>query len=50
MQSKTLYYATSSNVCFCTAWQNGETCKLHVSLKCCISALPEFNQSLLDFV
>ena len=30
-------------------WQNGETRKLHFSLKCCVSALPEFNQSLLDF-
>jgi len=46
---KTLYYATSNNLCFCTTWQNGETQKLHFSLKCCISALPEFNQSLLDF-
>jgi len=26
---KTLYYATSSNVCFCTTWQNGETRKSH---------------------
>ena len=43
---KTLYYATSNNLCFCTAWQNGETRKLHFSLKCCISALPEFNQLL----
>ena len=25
---KTLYYATSSNLCFCTTWQNGETRKL----------------------
>jgi len=24
---KTLYYATSNNVCFCTTWQNGETRK-----------------------
>jgi len=22
---KTLYYATSNNLCFCTTWQNGET-------------------------
>jgi len=43
---KTLYYATSNNMCFCTMWQNGETGK---SLKCYISALPQFNQSLLDF-
>ena len=40
----TLYYATSNNLCFCTVWQNGknENCVFH-------SALPEFNQSLLDF-
>jgi len=45
---KTLYYATSNNLCFCTTWQNGKTQKkLHFSLKCCINALPEFNQ-LLD--
>jgi len=24
-----LYYDTSSNVCYCTVWQNGETQKLH---------------------
>jgi len=29
---KTLYYATSSNLCFCTTWQNAETRKLHISL------------------
>jgi len=45
----TLYCATSNNLCFCTTWQNGETRKSAFSLKCCISALPEFNQSLLDF-
>jgi len=28
---------------------NGETVKLHFSLKCCIGVLPEFNLSLLDF-
>jgi len=33
---KTLYYATSTNLCFCTTWQNGETRKSHFSLKCCI--------------
>jgi len=22
---KTLYYATSNNLCFCTTWQNAET-------------------------
>ena len=26
---KTLYCATSNNVCFCTTWQNGETRKSH---------------------
>jgi len=46
---KTLYFATSNNVYFRTTWQNRETRKSHFSLKCCISALPEFNQSLLDF-
>ena len=46
---KTLYYATSNNLCFCTNWWNTKTQKLHFPLKCCISsALPEFNQ-LLDF-
>jgi len=45
---KTLYYATSSNLCFCTTWQSGEIRKLHFSLKRYISALHEFNQ-LLDF-
>jgi len=49
---KMLYYATSNNLCFrkiCTTWQNGEKWKYHFSLKCCISALPEFNLLLLDF-
>jgi len=48
---KTLYCATSNNLWFFSAltWQNGETLKSYFSLKCCISALPEFNQSLLDF-
>jgi len=45
----TLYCATSNNLCFCTIWQNGKTRKSHFSLKCCISALPQCNQSLLDF-
>jgi len=44
-----LYCAISDNLCFCTTWQNGKAQKLHFSLKCCISALPEFDQSLLDF-
>jgi len=26
---KTLYYATSNNLCFCIIWQNGKTQKLH---------------------
>jgi len=30
---KTLYYATSNNLCFCTTWQNMETRKSHISLK-----------------
>jgi len=29
---KTLYYATSNNLCFCTTWQNAETRKSHISL------------------
>ena len=29
---KTLYYATSNNLCFCTTWQNWETRKSHISL------------------
>jgi len=29
---KTLYYATSTNLCFCTTWQNAETRKSHHSL------------------
>ena len=29
---KTFYYATSSNLCFCTTWQNAETRKSHISL------------------
>jgi len=30
---KTLHYATSNNLYFCTTWQNGETRKSHFSLK-----------------
>jgi len=45
---KTLYYATSNNLCFCTDWENEETRKLH-SIKCCIRASSDFNQLLLDF-
>jgi len=29
---KTLYYATSNNLCFCITWQNAETRKSHISL------------------
>ena len=29
---KTLYYATSNTLCFCTTWQNAETRKSHISL------------------
>jgi len=29
---KTLYYATSNNLCYCTTCQNGETWKSHFSL------------------
>ena len=29
---KTLYCATSNNLCFCTTWQNAETRKSHISL------------------
>ena len=32
-RQKTLYYATSNNLCFCTTWQKGETWKLHLSFK-----------------
>jgi len=31
---KTLYYAISNNLCFCTTWQNGKTRKFHFSFKC----------------
>jgi len=42
---KTLYSATSNNLCFCTTWQNRkhENC---IFVRC-ISALPQLNQSLL---
>jgi len=29
---KTLYYATSNNLCFCTTWQNAKTRRSHISL------------------
>jgi len=44
-----LYCATSNDVCFCTTWQTEKHENCIFSLKCCISALPEVNQSLLDF-
>jgi len=34
---KTLYYATSNNLCFCTTWQNAETRKSHISLNWIVS-------------
>jgi len=44
---KALYYATSNNVCFCIKWQKRK--HKNCIFTCCISALSEFNQSLLDF-
>jgi len=44
---KILYNATSKNLCFCTTWKTGNTKTAFVTR--CISALPEFNQLLLDF-
>jgi len=38
---RTLYYATSSNLYFCTTWQNGETRKSHFSLDRIVRCLPE---------
>jgi len=31
---KTLYYATSNNLCFCTTWRNAETRKSHFTQLC----------------
>jgi len=46
---KTLYRATSINLCFCTTVPDkAENAKIVFFPQCCISALPEFNQ-LLDF-
>jgi len=44
---KSLYYATSSNLCFCTTWQKRkhENCIFSQMLQC----IARFNQSLLDF-
>jgi len=44
---KTLYYASSNNLCFCTIWQNAK--HKMAFFTCCISALSEFNWLLLDF-
>ena len=44
---KVLYYATSSNLYFCTTWQNGKHGNCIFTR--CISALPEFSQLLLAF-
>jgi len=49
---KPLYYSTSSNLCFCTTCQNGETWKSHFSLhwtvlhKQCTCALPSWKKKL----
>jgi len=49
---KTLYYATSNNLCFCTNGQNGETWKSHFSLNWivlhtqCTCALSSWKQEL----
>ena len=40
------YYAASNNLCFSTTWQNRKP-KIAFFTRC-ISALREFNQSLLD--
>jgi len=36
---KTLYYATSSNLCFCTTWQNAETQKSRFTQLDCVCAI-----------
>jgi len=45
---KTLYYATSNNLCFCNIPRKTGNTKV-VFFTHCISALLEFNQLLLDF-
>jgi len=51
---KTLYYATSNNLCFCTIWQNAETRKSHISLNWivlhtqCTCALSFWKKKLLS--
>jgi len=37
---ETLYYANSSNLCFCTTWQNGETRKSHFHSDCVTHIMP----------
>ena len=34
---KTLYYATSNNLCFCTTWQNAEKRKSHFTQLDCVT-------------
>ena len=34
---KTLYYATSNNLCFCTTWQNAKTQKSHFTQLDCVT-------------
>jgi len=36
---KTLYYATSNNLCFCITWQNRKTRKSHFSLMDCVKRI-----------
>jgi len=44
-----IHFFTSLKYCFCTIWQNAETRKSHLfHSNVVITALPEFNQSLLD--
>jgi len=52
---KMLYYATSSNLCFYTTWQNGETRKSHLhSVGLCythnapVRCIPERNNVICD--
>jgi len=45
---KTFYCATSNNFFFCNYLVKRRNAKVAFSIKCCTSALPEFNR-LLDF-
>ena len=56
---KTLYYATSNNLCFCTTWQNVETGKSYISLNwivlhtpctCALSSLKKKLSSVMCLV